>query len=362
MRVKTVIPEKKEILAAFSCDSSVAVTPLGCGNINTTYLVDATPHPFVLQKISEAVFPDPVVVIDNFEAICNHLNGLDLDIRSGFRLSKPVYTRDRQLYIRDSSGAFWRGQEYVSTRAVSCLQSFQQARSLGRTLARFHLLFESFTPDNIKDPLPGFHHLKSYLQDYDQLEQTKDIHQDETSNFCKKNIEIFRTKASAIEQLRGLGKLNLQLIHGDPKVDNFIFSKEGEAVGLLDLDTVGLGIAYHDLGDCLRSACSTTPETGGTTVHPQFDLHLCRGIIEGYFSAVDEDSCTLDPDYIYEGLFAICFELGLRFYTDHLKGDVYFNVTKAGENAEKAANQFRLCQDIADRESDIKKLVGSVFE
>lgn len=356
------IPEQKQILAAFSCDSSVVIRTLGCGNINATYLVDATPQPFVLQQISGAVFPDPVAVMDNFEAICTHLRGIEPNIRSGFTMSKPVYTKDGSLFITDSSGGYWRAQQYINTLTVSRLDSIVQARSVGRTLARFHLLFHDLHLGKIKDPLPGFHHLHNYLKDYDQVEGQGQIEADETSLFCGNIIESYREQASTLEQARGNNKLTLQPIHGDPKVDNFIFSETGEAVGLLDLDTVGAGLIYHDLGDCLRSGCSTSQESAGKNAQPKFDLQLCRGILEGYFASETKESCQMQPDYIYDGLFAICFELGVRFYTDHLQGNVYFRVEKDGENAERALNQFRLCQDIASRESEIQQLIEFIWK
>lgn len=354
------IPEQNEILAAFSCDSSVVIKPLGCGNINATYLVDSAPEPFVLQQISGAVFPDPVAVMDNFEVICTHFQSIESTLRSGFIMSKPVYTKDERLFYIDSSGGYWRAQRFVNTAAVSRLDSIVQARSVGRTLARFHSLFQKLHLGKIKDPLPGFHHLHRYLKEYDQIEHNQHIKIDRTALFCKNSIETYREQALTIEHARENNNLALQPIHGDPKVDNFIFSEVGEAVGLLDLDTVGAGVIYHDLGDCLRSACSTSQESAGTNVQPSFDLQLCRGILEGYFACEATSLHQIQPDFIYDGLFAICFELAVRFYTDHLQENVYFRVKEDGENADRALNQFRLCQDIARQESDIRQLVESI--
>jgi len=356
-----VILEQNKILAAFSCDSSVVIKPLGCGNINVTYLVETKPEPFVLQRISGSVFPDPVAVMDNFEVICTHFQSIESTLRSGFIMSKPVYTKDERLFFKDSSGHYWRAQRYVNTAAVSRLNSIVQAKSVGRTLARFHLLFQKLHLGNIKDPLPGFHHLHRYLKEYDQIESKLQIKTDETALFCKNSIEIYREQALTIEHARANNTLTIQPIHGDPKVDNFIFSEVGEAVGLLDLDTVGAGIIYHDLGDCLRSACSTSQESDGTNVQPGFNLQLCRGILEGYFACEATNHSEIQPDYIYDGLFAICFELAVRFYTDHLQGNVYFRVEEDGRNADRALNQFRLCQDIARQESDIRQLVEFIY-
>ena len=355
------IPELDTILSAFSCDLSVAVLPLGKGNINATYLVKTAPHPFVLQRLSEEVFPDPVAVMDNFEVICRHLRGLDQCRRAGFAMAEPVYTKDGSIFFQDKNGGYWRGQRYIETTPLSHLTSLAQARSVGRTLRRFHLLFHDLHLGAIKDPLPGFHHLHLYLQEYDRTVNTSQIKTGKNDFFCQHSIETYREQALSIERGRGKNELTLQPIHGDPKIDNFIFTATGDAVGLLDLDTVGAGVIYHDLGDCLRSACSTSQESAGEDVYPGFDLNLCEGILEGYFACEDSTPRQVRPDYIYDGIFAICFELGVRFYTDHMKGNVYFRVEKIGDNALRALGQFRLCQDIVRQESAIRQCIERVY-
>lgn len=356
------IPEQEKILAAFACVSSDRVTRLGCGNINATYLIETDPEHIVLQQISGAVFPDPVAVVNNFEVICAHLQTVESTLRSGFAMSQPVYTKSGGLFIKDVRGNYWRAQRYVNTKAVSRLESIDQARSVGRTLARFHHLFHDLPLEKIKDPLPGFHRLHLYLKEYDQS-----LHRDldktaETTLFIQDIIETHRAQALIVEEERKKDNLTLQPTHGDPKIDNFIFSETGQAVGLLDLDTVGAGLIYHDLGDCLRSACSTCHESAGIKAQPTFDLQICRGLLEGYFSHNISGLDGMQPNYIYDGLFAICFELGVRFYTDHLQGNIYFKVEKGGDNADRALNQFRLCQDIARKESAIRRIVKETWK
>ena len=350
-----------EILAAFSCDSSVTIQPLGQGNINATYLISTSPKPIVLQRLSADVFPDPAAVIENFEVIYKHLQRVDQSVRAGFVMAEPVYTRDGGIFFKDKSGGYWRGQRYLETTPTSRLCSTPQARSVGRTLAEFHLLFEDLSLDKIQDPLPGFHHLSLYLKAYDRIKSVSRVKSNTNSLFCHQTIEKHREQASCIERARDKNRLSLQPIHGDPKIDNFIFNETGEAVGLLDLDTVGAGLVYHDLGDCLRSACSTSLESASENVQPGFNLGLCEAILEGYFSLGKTVSPRLQPSYIFDGLFAICFELGVRFFTDHLQGNIYFKVKQEGENLQKALNQFRLCLDILRQESEIKKLGYVVF-
>ena len=49
----------------------------------------------------------------------------------------------------------------------------------------------------------------------------------------------------------------------------------------------------------------------------------------------------------------VCFMLGVRFLTDHLRGDRYFKVSTPGENLERAERQFRLLQNMEAAEPDM---------
>ena len=50
-------------------------------------------------------------------------------------------------------------------------------------------------------------------------------------------------------------------MHGDPKVNNVMLdTATGQAVGLVDLDTVKPGLVQYDIGDCLRSGCNPLGE------------------------------------------------------------------------------------------------------
>ncbi len=63
-----------------------------------------------------------------------------------------------------------------------------------------------------------------------------------------------------------------------------IDNASGQAVGLIDLDTVKPGLVHYDIGDCLRSCCNRLGEETVDTQKVSFDLNLCRAILEGYLS------------------------------------------------------------------------------
>jgi hypothetical protein len=51
------------------------------------------------------------------------------------------------------------------------------------------------------------------------------------------------------------------------------------------------------------------------------------------------------------------FELGVRFFTDYLAGNVYFKVKHAQHNLQRALVQFKLTESIEAFEVDIRHII-----
>ncbi len=348
-----------DVLAAYCQDpASCTVTPLGFGNINDTYLVRSASFAFVLQRINGEVFSEPLRVIENFYKITSHIAYKSKQKDEQLQVASPVPTLKNQPYFRENDKSFWRAQSYLPHTSHSALSGPDQARQVGKALAGFHRLVVDLDLQGFHDPLPGFHNLPEYLEEYDKALQSTKIVFDEKVHSCLTAIDNYRAGAAILEKAKQAGILNLQPIHGDPKLDNFLFGEGGEVLGLLDLDTVFLGPVHYDLGDCLRSCCNRSGETGGNVSAITFDLDICRAMLDGYFSGSNQLLGPEERAYVFEGILLICFELGVRFFTDHLRANRYFKVRRDGENLLRAVNQFRLTDDIAGKERQIRAMVS----
>jgi Ser/Thr protein kinase RdoA (MazF antagonist) len=164
-----------------------------------------------------------------------------------------------------------------------------------------------------------------------------------------------------LERAKAAGLLLPRPIHGDPKVNNVMLdSTTGQAVALVDLDTVKPGLIHYDIGDCLRSCCNPAGEETLDLGAVRFDLDLCRDVLGGYLSAASGFLTAADYDHLYAAIRLISFELGLRFFTDHLAGDVYFRVDHPGHNLQRALVQFRLTESIEAQEGQIGGLIEAL--
>ena len=56
----------------------------------------------------------------------------------------------------------------------------------------------------------------------------------------------------------------------------------------------------------------------------------------------------------------IAFELGLRFFTDYLEGNVYFKVRRPEQNLARALVQFKLTESIESQETAIRNIIRGI--
>ncbi len=337
------------IALQFSNRQAIAdLQPLGNGLINDTYLVTTAAACFVLQRVNRQVFPVPELISANLLALNRHVGQKD-DVK--LQLPKTLRTNAGQLFYQADNGDFWRAQSFIAdSQSLETLGSVADAEQTGFALGHFHRLFSDLAPALLHDTLPGFHITPRYLSHYQRVlgeTSAKDP-------YCADFIGQFGHFADTLEQAKQQGLLPLRVIHGDPKLNNFLFDRQSRrVVSLIDLDTVKPGLVHYDIGDCLRSCCHVED----TDV---FDLAVCAAILKSYLAEAGSFFSTDDYDYLYPAIQLIPFELGLRFYTDYLEGNRYFKVAEPWQNLRRAQGQFRLCTSIMMREAEIKALIAQL--
>ncbi len=342
----------------------LSVDEYGSGNVNDTYLVrvadDQGIRDFILQRLNPAVFPKPEQIMHNLRILNNHVRPkLLADPTLRWELPSIIPSRSGADYCRDEDGACWRTQTFVAdTQTFATIESVAQAEEAGRALGFFHALIHDLPADLLHDTLPGFHVTPGYLAAYEALAASPPrSDQSEQAIFCRRFIAERKAAAEVLEAAHLRGELHSYPIHGDPKLTNILFSRDtGQAISLIDLDTVKPGLLHYDIGDCLRSCCDPAGEDA-PLAEVSFNLAYCGAILRGYLPQVAPFFSVADYRYIYDAVRLIAFELGLRFFSDHLAGDVYFRIRRPEQNLHRAMVQFALCRSIEVQEAEIKNIV-----
>ncbi len=362
----------EQIAQAFVHQGTIArVKPFGSGNINDTFLVmlDDAPEPyFVLQRINTQVFQNPRGVMQNMRTFTEHvrdrLNCNPADPNCPDRrweTPRVLLTQDNADHCTDCDD-FWRAISFIeNSHTLDTIQDETHAQEIGYGLGMFHNLISDLPAEKLVDTLEGFHITPSYLAHYDQVLAQSKAERTAESEDCLRFVEQHRALAPVLEQAKASGQLPLRLMHGDPKINNIMLDKlTGQAVSMIDLDTVKPGLVHYDIGDCLRSGCNPLGEETEDFDAVRFEPDLAESMLRGYLSVARAFLTAHDYDYIYDSMRLIAFELGLRFFTDHLAGNVYFKAKHPTHNLARAMVQFRLTQSIEAQADTLRRLIGSL--
>ena len=346
-----------------------SITPLGEGNVNDTYQVTCQEQVlqedilkrYVMQRINTAVFPRPELVMANIDVLANHLASRPFNEDWVTPTAIPIRIKNQNWLEQD--GQVWRMLTFVeNAQTLQTIGSSQEAHQVGRALGIFHNLLSGIPANALADTLPGFHITPGYFQSFqDVLAGVKDTLPSPISPELDACLGFVHQRAGRVDVLEAAlarGELQIRPIHGDPKVNNVMLcSTTGRAMAMIDLDTIKPGLVHYDIGDCCRSGCNRQGEETEDLDAVMFDLDLCEALLEGYLLAAKETLNANDFNYIYEAIHLITFELGLRFLTDHLAGNIYFKVNRPGHNLQRAQVQFKLVESIEQQEKSLRAIV-----
>ncbi|BAV32858.1 aminoglycoside phosphotransferase [Sulfuricaulis limicola] len=362
------MPLEQVIAGQFLPDAKIsAIRPHGHGLINDTFIVTVDRNrQFILQRINRHVFPHPERIMENLRVLSGHIRQRATTGNAStrtLRLPGILPARDDRDFAIDAEGGFWRAQEFIEhTRTLDTIRDIDQAGEVGSALGRFHDLIHDLDPARLHRTLPGFHDAPGYFANF--LRASARPRVTAASGELVRALSFVETRWSltrALEQAQREGKLVTRPIHGDTKLNNFLFdTRTGKVVSLIDLDTVQPGLIHYDIGDCLRSCANPAGESPQNLDAVRFDLDIARALLKNYLSETRHFLTRHDCEYLYEAIRLVPFELGLRFLTDHLEGDHYFKTDRPGQNLHRALVQFRLTAGIEAGERDLKGLIAGL--
>jgi Ser/Thr protein kinase RdoA (MazF antagonist) len=347
----------------------IGVREFGNGNINNTFLVtlDAEEEKhFILQRVNTQVFRQPEFVMRNMRISTEHvllrLERAPLSAGRRWEVPRVLPALDGRDHWLDSDGSFWRTAGFIEgAQSFDTIRDTDHAGEVGYALGMFHTLLSDLPSGSLADTLEGFHITPRYLRHYDEVLAKYGAVKSPEVNYCLKFVSERSGWAHVLENARAQGRLFLRTIHGDPKVNNILTDAvTGQAVSIVDLDTVKPGLVHYDIGDCLRSGCNLLGEETEQWEKVRFDPDLCRAILQGYLSVAGEFLTQNDFEYLYDSIRLIAFELGLRFFTDYLEGNVYFKVRRPEHNLARALVQFRLAASVESQAAAIGGIIRDI--
>ncbi len=342
------------------------------GNINTTYLLTFNDHGtinrYLLQKINNYVFKDPYKVMHNIELITNHINKKLLKEKDyKHQIQTIIKTiEDKIIYTlvnEKGETEYYRAYNYIDNcQSYDECYSTLIAYNAGRGFGIFHRLLSDFSVELLDDTIPDFHNTLKRLEDL-----KTSIKNDVSGRHIKYSKEIadLMTKEKEISLIwQELGtKIPIRVTHNDTKINNILLSTDDQdVIAVIDLDTVMKGSVLFDIGDGIRSTCSSCDENETDKNKIHLDLDLTKAYIKGYLQEMANYLTVDEVKYIALSIKTLTYELAIRFLTDYINHDVYFKIKYKEHNSDRFLNQYTLLEDIEKKMDIINDFVWTTYE
>ena len=347
-----------QILAAYVLPGTVAdVARHGKGHINDTFCVvcrmpEGGTARFILQRLSQAAFPHPEEVMENFVGITSYLRR-EILAEGGDPLRETlslVKTGDGADFVTDAEGRAWRLMPFIEN--ADCYQSAtpELFAASGRAFGRFQYMLRDYPARTLHETIPHFHDTESRFEQFlAALEADK---MNRAEGVAPEIQFILRRKADCGVALRALreGKLPLRVTHNDTKLNNILIDRDThEGICIIDLDTTMPGLAINDFGDSIRFGANHCMEDEQDLTKVNFDISLYEVFTRGFLEGARGSLTSAELEYLPWGARLMTLECGIRFLTDYLDGDHYFHVSHPRQNLDRARTQLKLVKDMEEQ-------------
>ncbi|MDO5450872.1 MAG: aminoglycoside phosphotransferase family protein [Akkermansia sp.] len=337
------------------------------GHINTTYRAcyrteDGHEDRYILQRINDYVFKDPAQVMRNVEKVTRHITWKLLRRRrnaAGQTLTLYPARGGRNYIVLPEEGGMWRCYNNIEdTHTYDVVENTRQAYQAGYAFGSFQDLISDMNPEDIKESIPDFHNTPKR---YQNLEASAAADVKGRLAACTAEMELVRSWApefSRLTDMQARGEIPTRITHNDTKINNVMLDAETDAaVCVIDLDTVMPGLVLYDFGDMVRTATCMASEDEEDLSKVVMQMPFFESLAEGYLDAAHEFLTPAEVDNLAFAGWLITTEIGIRFLTDYLDGDLYFRTEKPEHNLIRARNQFKLAQSIRRNLPEMEKYI-----
>lgn len=310
----------------------VSAVPISGGHINDTNKIETNSGAkYVLQKINRRVMKNPPLVMENINAVTEHLRS------KGIETISLIYPREGGLCLL-KDGEYYR--MYVFIDNADCFLSPRSEEDFKSAGMAFGTFIEALSdmPVGKTHIIPNASHDTVY-----HLNRFKRTVEEDPAGRVKnvaEEIDLALSKSSyakMIQPLLASGEIPLRIVHNDTKYSNIMIdSQSHKARCILDLDNVMPGTLLSDYGDSIRSGCDRDGK---------FCPKLMRAYTEGFLDSV-KSITEKERELMPVAPLVITYENAIRYLTDYLLGDVYFKIHSPDQNVQKFHRRMGLLEDM----------------
>ena len=359
-----------QAVEAFACEyQNPLAQSYGSGHINDTYLVTGkcggpaqANSRLILQRINTDIFVHPEQVLENISRVTEHIRtALQAEGKDPGRGTLTLMpSQEGKLAYVDCDGGWWRCYLFVEdTVSFDKVERPEDFYSSALAFGHFQKQLADFPAETLHETIPAFHDTRKRFADF-----KKAVAEDVVGRAAGAAAEIqfvldHEADARYFAELLERGELPLRVTHNDTKLNNILMDKAtGEAICVIDLDTVMPGLAINDYGDSIRFGASTALEDERDLDKVWLDLELFEVYTKGFIEGCEGSLTGAELDNLPMAAKGMTLECGMRFLADHLQGDVYFKVHREGHNLDRARTQFKLVADMEAKWEQMQQIVA----
>lgn len=344
----------------------VAGGPHGNGHINDTFAVRVRldgggARRFIFQRINDTVFQDVAGLMENIARVTTHVRNRLADMPGADpdrETLTVIPTREGADFLTTGDGEYWRAYFFIEgASSHDVVRHPGQARAAAKAFGRFQNLLADFRGESLTEIIPGFHDTPGRLR---KLQQAAGVDTCNRLENCGPEVDFSLSlddRVNEITQPLKDGLLPKRVSHNDTKLNNvMIDNSTGEGVCVIDLDTVMPGSALFDFGDLVRSSTGHFAEDSRDLSEVWLDLDRFRAVTEGFLSTARHLNRE-ERSRLSTGAILMTYEVGIRFLTDYLEGDVYFKTEEADDNLVRARTQLAFVKEMLNHESDMIRII-----
>ena len=334
--------EFQEVISRyFKNITNYQIGEFGSGLINRTFFLQHKEGDFLLQKINHQVFKQPEGLMQNIQIISQHL--LQKEYSKSVLQVLPTLSDD--LFYLNEKGDYWRIFYFIkNTKSFDIPTSPQMVYEAAKGFGEFLYFLNDVPLEKIVDTIPDFHNTPLRFQQLNYAIEKASSSRLKNSKTTLKKINQFSFLIKKIEELKP--QIPARIVHNDLKINNLLFDKQQNVEAIIDWDTIMKGNILYDFGDMIRTmACTENEESTNfqkVKINEIYLKQMVKGFTEATFSFLSE----IEKDHLLLGGQFIIYEQAIRFLTDYLKGDVYYNTTYPQQNLNRTINQLYLLEDL----------------
>src|SRR3989442_9083395 len=312
------------------------------GHINASYVVRSPGGRFFLQRLNTEVFRDHERLMENVARVTKHLAG-------PLRL---VPARDGASSFVDDQGGVWRMYAYIENAvpAVGAPTSHNVECAAG-AFGAFQRALADLPGPRLHETIPHFHDTPRRLEAFECAVERDAAHRASEARREIARIHAHQDLAAGLIQAPARGSLPERIVHNDAQLAHVLFdATSGDALCVVDLDTVMPGLALYDFGDLVRSMATRAAEDERDLGRGRLEPALFEGIARGYLAAMRDLLTPAERELLVPSAQVIVFEQAVRFLIDHLEGDRYYRVARPGHNLDRCRTQLALLGALIEQE------------